>query len=216
MTLIDPGKYWFGVFLIQKPNRKKRKKCLKAEFSQVFFGEMKPKNVSCQKLEWTKIFHSTKIECLFFDYSCLFFFFFFFNWMTLWTNKSQNFTWKWLEWKYFPSSEICNLIFLSAKDLAEFSLNLLIVSIFCFLFVLNVYGKISSRTFLLAIELILEFSSCPVSEIFSYSYRVSFNFAFSWWRTFQFCFLMIWKFHLLCETVKILHQLCLGLPLLIL
>lgn len=119
-------------------------------------------------------------------------FFFLIEWP--WTNKSQNFTCKWLEWKYLPSSEIYNVIFLSAKDLAEFNLNLFIVSIFYFFFMLNVYGKISPRTFLLPIELILEYSSCPVNEIFSDFYRVSFDFAFSWWRTSQFCSLTIWKF----------------------
>lgn len=77
-----------------------------------------------------------------------------------------------------PSTEIYNLIFLSANYLSEFNLNLLIVSIFYVFFELNVYGKISPKTFLLAIELILEFSSCSVNELFSYFYRVSFEFAF--------------------------------------
>lgn len=176
-------------FMFRSQTKKAGKNVLSQNFLTFSLAKWNQKMHHAKTLNEPKYFIPPKLNvCVLITLA----FFFLIEWP--WTNKSQNFTCKWLEWKYLPSSEIYNVIFLSAKDLAEFNLNLFIVSIFYFFFMLNVYGKISPRTFLLPIELILEYSSCPVNEIFSDFYRVSFDFAFSWWRTSQFCSLMIWKF----------------------
>lgn len=184
MALIDPGKYCFGGFFVQMPNQKSRKKYLGSEFSKVFFGKMKPKNSSCQSLEWTKMFHSTKIECF---VLWLFLSFFFFNWVTLWMNKLRNFICKPLECKDFPCSKIysCTLSQEFMWIQPEFT--------HCFNFFVKfaACGKYPPALFLLLLNWFLNFLPALSVRFFSYFYRFSFDFVFFWWRTFQFFPLMI-------------------------